>query len=273
MHYFEFKNQKLPLNGQTAVMGILNITPDSFSDGGLHFAPKAAVQAAEQMKSCGAAWLDLGAQSTRPGHTPVTAGEEWERLEPVLKPVLALGLPVSVDTFYPEVAQLALQAGCHIINDVSGTLNPEMGQVVARHGAGWVLMHAGTNTAQPNIATEVHGWFLKALQTVSQFGLRPAQICLDPGIGFGKTRQQDLNLIANTNLVKVPGVAYLMAASRKRVIAFADGQQTAPDRRDAGTTAAHTIAAFLGADFVRAHNCFEACQAVRVLNALKLAKI
>ena len=166
MHYFEFKNQKLPLNGQTAVMGILNITPDSFSDGGLHFAPKAAVQAAEQMKNFGAAWLDLGAQSTRPGHIPVTAGEEWERLEPVLKPVLALGLPVSVDTFYPEVAQLALQAGCHIINDVSGTLNPKMGQVVARHGAGWVLMHAGTNTAQPNIATEVHGWFLKDRKSV-----------------------------------------------------------------------------------------------------------
>lgn len=271
MHYFAFKNQRLPLNGQTAVMGILNITPDSFSDGGLHFSAEAALAAAEQMKSCGAALLDVGAQSTRPGHSPVTEEQEWARLEPVLKPILALGLPVSVDTFYPGVARRALKAGCHIINDVSGTLSPQMGQVVAEYGAGWVIMHAGTKTQNCNIAGEVHGWFLKALQTVLQFGLQPEQICLDPGIGFGKTREQDLNLIANTGAVKVQGVAYLMAASRKRVIAFADGRETAPNRRDPGTTAAHTVAALLGADFVRAHNCFEACQAARVVNALKLA--
>lgn len=269
---FQFCHNRLVFSGQTEIMGILNITPDSFSDGGLHFNVESAVQAATEMKQNGAAILDVGAQSTRPGHTPVSPEEEWERLKPVLKSLPELGLPVSVDTFYPQVAEKALAAGCHIINDVSGTVSPEMGAVVQKYGAGWILMHAKAETEEENIVPKVHRWFLKALQTVESYGIARQQICLDPGIGFGKTRAQDLNLLAHTAALKVPGVAYLMAASRKRVIAWADGRETQPSQRDFGTVAAHTVAAMEGADILRVHDCFAAGQAVRVANALKLEK-
>lgn len=269
---FQFCQGRFVFWGQTEIMGILNITPDSFSDGGLHFSVENAVQAAAEMKQNGAAILDVGAQSTRPGHVPVTPEEEWERLQPVLKPLLAFELPISVDTFYPQVAEKALAAGCHIVNDVSGTVSPEMGRVVQKYGAGWILMHAHAETEEENITPKVHRWFLNALKKAESYGISGKQICLDPGIGFGKTRAQDLNLMAHTAQVKVPGVAYLMAASRKRVIAWADGGKTKPFQRDFGTVAAHTVAAMEGADILRVHNCFAAGQAVRVANALKKEK-
>ena len=270
---FCFRNQSLKTGEKTLVMGILNITPDSFSDGGDFLNPAAAVQAAMDMKECGAAILDLGAQSTRPGYTPITAEEEWARLAPVLQPVLELGLPVSVDTFYPLVAERALEAGCHIINDVSGTVSKQLGTVIAKYQAGWILMHAGTKSPLDDVSAEVHQWFLQALDTAVQYGVNRDNICLDPGIGFGKTHAQNLSLIANTDRVKVAGIPYLMAASRKRVINQADGTDQPPKLRDFGTTAAHTVAAFLGADFVRSHNCFAACQAARVLDALKKYRV
>ena len=244
-------------------MGILNITPDSFYDGGTYLTPELALTRALDMHSQGADIIDIGAQSTRPGAVPLLPAEELRRLIPVLEALAGqLSLPISVDTFYPEVAEQALQRGAVIVNDVSGKVTAEMAEVVKRHNAGWVLMHNGggasaTPVYTPDVVTVVRDSLAQMTEQAMSCGLTKQQLCVDPGIGFGKSHSDNIKLLANTRELKLGGVALLIGVSRKRVT----GEQSPPQDRLAGTIAAQTVAQLGGANILRVHDLREARQA------------
>lgn len=276
MATLQYKYGELALN-TTRIMGILNITPDSFSDGGRYVQLEAAVARALQIEREGAAILDIGAQSTRPGHTPVSADEEWRRLEPVLCALRGkLSISISVDTYYPEVAEAALEAGAAIINDVSGSLSNGMPAVAARRGAALVMMHAGNgadDTGEGDALETVRAYFETALAAAKQAGMPPESVCLDPGIGFGKSRDGDRQLLAQLSSLTagLPDVAILVGASRKRVVGACCGNPPFEERL-AGTLAAHTLAQWNGAHILRVHDVAPAVQAAAVTDALRLYK-
>lgn len=257
---------------RTLVMGILNITPDSFSDGGLYADSDVAVDSALQMQSDGADIIDIGAMSTAPGRVHITPQEEITRLEPVLTRLKGrLNVPVSVDTIYPDTARFALQSGAAIINDVSGVFNPAMAAVVKDYGAGWIVTHGGssnvTQTTERDILGEVSAFFADVLNAAETCGIDRQSLCLDPGIGFGKSRAEDALLLYALSKVRQTGVALLVGASRKRIIGEASGEPD-PARRDYGTVAAHTAAVAGGADILRAHSVPAAVQGARVADAV-----
>ena len=232
MAVFQAGRFALPLH-RTYVMGILNVTPDSFSDGGRYCVPQAAVAHALEMARDGADIIDIGGQSTRPGYTAIPPEEEWARIAQVVPAVVeATGLPVSVDTFYPWVAQKALEAGASILNDVTG-FGEEMLQVAASSQCGCVVMDPGTTGG--DICARVREFFLDRLQV---------------------------------ERTKVEGCAFLMAASRKRVTGAPCGNPPFQERLPA-TLAAHTAAILGGADMVRVHDVKEAVQAAKMADALK----
>ncbi|MGN0478776.1 MAG: dihydropteroate synthase [Hominenteromicrobium sp.] len=257
---------------RTYVMGILNVTPDSFSDGGLYFDPEAAVRRAKEMEREGVDILDIGGQSTRPGSTRISPEEEWSRIEAVVRAAAAeTTLAVSVDTFYPGVAEKALGCGAHIINDVTG-FSTEMWRAVEKSDCGCIVMHPGDpdNLAGSagDILETVRAFFERKAGEAAQHGVARGRLCFDPGIGFGKTTEQNFELLANPDRLRIPGAALLMAASRKRVIGAVCGNPPF-EQRMAGTIAAHTASVLWGADIVRAHDTFEAVQAARMADALK----
>lgn len=261
-----------PLN-KTYVMGILNVTPDSFSDGGQYFDTTAAVQHAKEMEQEGVDIVDIGGQSTRPGSVRITPQEEWNRIEAVISAVLAeTKLTVSVDTFYPEVAEKALQAGVHIINDVTG-FSTEMWKAVENTDCGCIVMHPGNPNdlaeVKRDILCDVAAFFAQKAKEAQLHGIKRERLCFDPGIGFGKTMEENLLLMANPDKIRQPETALLMAASRKRVIGTVSGD-VPPEKRMAGTLAAHTASVLWGADMVRAHDTAEAVQAARMADAMKL---
>lgn len=246
------------------VMGILNLTPDSFSDGGRFASPEQAIAAALAMQADGADILDIGGQSTRPGHTPLSAEEEWARLAPVL-PTLRqrLRLPLSIDTYHPTVAERATALGVAIINDVSGSLQNGMTAVAAASGAGLVM-----TCPEAACVADVAAYFRAALDRAEADGMDRRQVCLDVGIGFGKTRELDRELIMQLPLLRreFAEQCLLVGASRKRVIA-AFGGDAPPDKRLGGTLAAHTLAQLGGADVLRVHDVLETVQAVTLTAA------
>lgn len=265
---FRAMGRELPLN-RTYVMGILNVTPDSFSDGGKYFNPEAALARALEMKAQGADIIDIGGQSTRPGYTAISAEEEWARIREVVSAVVReTGLLVSVDTFYPQVAQKALEAGAQIINDVTG-FSEEMFRAAAGSGCGCVVMHP-CGSQGGDILKEVRAFFADRLQLGDRFGFPPENLCFDPGVGFGKTMEENLRLIARVGETKLPGTAYLMAASRKRVTGAPCGNPPFEERLPA-TIAAHTAAILGGADMVRVHDVKEGVQSAKMADALKNA--
>jgi len=258
------RNFELEYGGKTLIMAIINVTPDSFSDGGDYFSPEKAAAAAMEAQRQGADIIDFGAQSTRPGFTPVTEEEEWQRLAPVLKAVKGrISVPVSIDTFYPYVAERALNAGAAVINDVSGVLSPKMAQIVKKTGAGWVIMHNGAGSID-----EVGAFFKDCICRAEQLGINKAQLCFDMGIGFGKTRAQDMQLIANIAAYKPQGFPLLLGTSRKRVIKEGSGQEN-PKERIYGNIAADTAAVFGGADMIRLHDVEHEKQGIYMADALK----
>lgn len=263
---FQAKARVLPLT-RTYVMGILNVTPDSFSDGGRFLDPEHALARAWEMVQEGVDIIDLGGQSTRPGYTCVSPAEEWARIKDVLPRLKDMAGPlVSVDTFYPQVAQWALEAGADVINDVSG-FGDEMLRAVAGSGCGCVVMHP-RGALEGDILGEVRAFFEERLNAAHRLGISQERVCLDPGIGFGKTLEDNLRLIANVGATRIPGVAYLMAASRKRVTGAPCGNPPFEERLPA-TLAAHTAAILGGADLVRVHDVKEAVQAARMADALQ----
>lgn len=262
---FTARGHSLPLT-RPYIMGILNVTPDSFSDGGRYLDPAAALARAREMEAEGADILDIGGQSTRPGHTPIPQEEEWERLAAVLPAVLAgTSLPVSIDTFYPWVAKKALALGAHIINDVSG-FGEGMLQAVAGSGCGCIAMCPTGGV--PDIFTHVKGFFAGRLRAAQEHGIAKERLCFDPGVGFGKAYEENLALIAQVGKTRIPGVAYLMAASRKRVTGRPCGDPPFSERLPA-TIAAHTVALMGGADILRVHDVAESVQAARMAAALR----
>jgi len=243
-----------------AVMGILNVTPDSFSDGGCHNNVEAAVARYLELAGQGCAVVDIGGQSTRPGHTAITADEEWQRIAPVLSRLDELrkndpGLPlISVDTYYPEVAERALETGADIINDVTGLGDSTMRKLIARYGAGCVLMHCEDITDCANPVAAVREFFARRVEDCINDGIAPECICLDCGIGFGKTREQEVILLRRMGECRAKGLPLLAAASRKRVIAYIMGEDVPPHQRDKATHRAHLDAVRSGADMVRVHD-------------------
>ena len=254
--------------GRVFVMGILNVTPDSFSDGGSYATIREAVTAAARMQAQGADCIDIGGQSTRPGSTPVSREEEWTRIAPVLEAVRSvLQVPISVDTFYPSVAERALAAGADIINDVSGTVDEAMARLLRQTQAGWILMHTCAEGTLYDPVSEVRAWFSLAGRTAMAVGVSASHLCLDPGIGFGKTNEQSLALLTHTDRLRSPSFAYLVGCSRKRCIGEPAGSLL-PRERDSGTVAANTIAVLGGANIIRVHDVAGAVQAARVTEAL-----
>lgn len=265
---FQAGKCRFPLGERTYIMGILNVTPDSFSDGGKYLQPEKAVAHALEMQEQGADILDIGGQSTRPGYRAIPWEEEWARIAPVLAALQGkVQAAVSVDTFYPQVAERALAAGADIINDVTG-FSPEMWKVAVQFpGCGCVVMHGQELLPQEDAAAAVHRFFLQKKEEALAAGISLERLCMDPGVGFGKTYEQNLQLLAQVEREKLPETAFLMAASRKRVIGAPCGNPPFEERL-AGTLAAHTLAVAGGADILRVHDIREAVQAARVADAV-----
>lgn len=254
-------------------MGILNITPDSFSDGGRFLDPAHAAAHAAQMVADGADILDIGGESTRPyGSVRIDAEEEWRRVAPALRAIVGLGVPVSVDTMKARVAEKALAAGAAIINDVWGLQNdPDMAAVAAAHDAGLVVMH-NRAAADPSvdILADVERFLARSLAIAERAGIRRERIVIDPGIGFGKTPEQSLTLIAQLERLKGFGLPILMGLSRKRFIASVSPSE--PDRRLGGSLAGNLAAARAGAAVLRVHDVAETVQALRLAEAIERAR-
>ncbi|MEA2989273.1 MAG: dihydropteroate synthase [Alphaproteobacteria bacterium] len=255
-------------------MGVLNVTPDSFSDGGRFVDPRRAVEQAQRLVAEGADILDIGAESTRPygDAVAVSADEEMRRLAPVLPAAVALGVPVSVDTMKATVAAMALAAGARILNDVWGLQrDPDMARVAAEHAVPIVLMH-NREAANPaiDIMADIAAFFARSLDIAAQAGIARENIVLDPGIGFGKTPEQSIAAIARLGELKSFGLPLLVGASRKR---FIDKVSPAPpDRRLGGSIASHLLAVQNGAAIVRTHDVAETVQALRVAAAIGSAR-
>ena len=255
-------------------MGVLNITPYSFSDGGRYLDAGAALVQAKKMIGDGAAIIDVGAESTRPygGQQPVTAAEELARLEPVLADLVALGTPVSIDTMKAAVARSALQRGIAMLNDVWGLQrDSEMAQVAADHDVPVVLMH-NREAADPavDIMEDIAAFFERSLAIAATAGIRKSNIILDPGIGFGKTATQSMTALAHLAELSVFGCPILVGASRKRFIASVSPSE--PGGRLGGSIAAHLIAAAHGAKIIRTHDVAETVQALKIANAIEASR-
>lgn len=261
------KDKKIEYGKKILIMGIVNVTPDSFSDGGDHFSPDDAVECALQLERDGADIIDIGGQSTRPGHIPVTDKEEWERLEPVLKALKGkITVPLSVDTYYPFVAQKAISEGVDIINDVSGVINEEMAQIVKDSKCGWVIMHNGAGSCK-----EVKAFFEESVKKCRELGIDGSQLCLDMGIGFGKDYDENMSLLANVQDYKINGYPLLLGTSRKRVIGQGSNQEN-PKERTYGNISADTVAILGGVDIIRIHDVKNEKQGILMAENLKRYK-
>lgn len=254
-----------------AVMGVLNITPDSFSDGGAFTAPAQALARARAMIAEGVDIIDIGAESTRPykGARPVTAAEELARLKPVLPEVVALGVPVSIDSMKAEVVSFALAQGAAIANDVWGLQGDAgMAPLIAARGAPVIVMH-NRDSVDPaiDIVADMKAFFLRSLDVAAKAGIARDKIVLDPGIGFGKTVEQSMTALARLRELDMFGLPILVGASRKRFIASVSPSE--PSERLAGSIAAHLIAAQRGARIIRTHDVAETLQALRVVHAIE----
>ncbi len=256
------------------VMGVLNVTPDSFSDGGRFLQPPAAIEHARRMVAEGADIIDIGAESTRPygGMRPVTVEEERARLEPILPAVATIGIPVSIDTMKAAVADWALEAGAVIVNDVWGLQrDPDMARVVAAHGVPVIIMH-NRDAADPaiDIIADVTDFFSRSLEIAWSAGISHDRIVLDPGIGFGKTPEQSLACIARLDAWRGFDLPILVGASRKRFISSVVPSE--PEARLPGSIAAHLVAAEHGAAIIRTHDVAATAQALAVAAAIRRAR-
>ena len=271
------------------VWGVLNVTPDSFSDGGRYVEPHAALAHAQAMLAEGADVIDVGGASSRPqgalygaGAAEVTLAEELARVLPVVRGLAQQRGRVSIDTTRAEVAAGAIAEGARIVNDVSCASSDALLEVVARSGVEYVIMHtrgrgevSEPNTRYADVVGEVVAELLQAVERAQRHGISGAQLCLDPGLGFAKTAQQSIELLAGTAALVATGLRVLSGPSRKGFIAevakLPDGQRPVPEQREAGTAAAVTMAVLLGAHAVSVHDVAAGRQAVLVAQALRSA--
>ncbi len=264
---------RLPLGVKTYVMGIVNVTPDSFSDGGQYLSARDAEAHASGLADARADILDIGGESTRPGHSPVDFQEEIDRVIPVIRRIAPkFDIPVSVDTSKARVAQEAIEAGASIINDVWGLKrDPDIARVAYESRSGLVLMFNATDPSltehSGDIVTDAIAYLSGSVDIALRAGVREDQIILDPGIGFGMDHRESFELIKGIGRLKELGFPVLIGPSRKRFIGAALGDLPV-DKRDTGTAAASCIAAFIGADMVRVHDVKSVVQAVIISDIL-----
>ncbi len=252
---------------RTYVMGVINVTPDSFSGDGLYGDAEAAAEQALRFQNEGADFIDIGAESTRPGHRQITEAEELARLLPPLEAVAArVSLPVSVDTWKSSVARAALGAGAAIINDVWGLADPEMAAVASEHRAGLVLMHNQKGHCYNSLLDEIAAALNGSVKTALAAGVGPGDLIVDPGIGFGKTADQNLEVLRNLRRFKEPGFPVLVGTSRKSTIGRLLNLPTG--QRLEGTAATVALAIAEGADIVRVHDVREMARVCRVSDAI-----
>ena len=254
-----------------AVMGVLNVTPDSFSDGGQFIAPERALAQARRMIAEGADIIDIGAESTRPygGAQPVSAEMELRRLQPVLADISALGVPVSIDSMKSAVVGWALDRGAVIANDVWGLQRDDgIARLIAERNVPVMVMH-NRDSADPaiDIMADIAAFFARSLDIADAAGIAREKIVLDPGIGFGKTPEQSMTALARLGELRSFGLPILVGASRKRFISTVTPSE--PQQRLGGSIAAHLVAAQNGAKIIRAHDVAETVQALRVAAAIE----
>jgi dihydropteroate synthase len=252
------------------VMGVLNVTPDSFSDGGQFIAPDRALAQARRMVIEQADIIDIGAESTRPyGAQPVSRDEELARLKPVLAATVALGIPVSIDSIKATVVDWALESGAAIANDVWGLQgDPDLARVVARHRVPVIVMHNRHEVdAAIDIMQDITAFFDRSLEIAAKAGIPSGHIVLDPGIGFGKTQEQSITVLARLIELQCFGLPLLIGASRKRFISTI--MPSEPEERLGGSLAAHLISVRGGARIIRTHDVADTVQALRVAQAIE----
>lgn len=276
----KLRSGTLVLGERTLVMGVLNVTPDSFSDGGRTLEPERAIEHALEMERAGADLLDIGGESTRPGSARIPAEEEMRRVLPVLEGLRGrIKIPLSIDTRKAAVAEAALAAGAEIINDISGLKNdPRLGEVAARCGVPLVLMHIrgepGTMQRGPfarHVLRDVTSGLQAAVARARKAGVAKSQIVLDPGIGFGKSFQQNYELLAKLRELAKLGYPLLVGPSRKAFLATTlarNGKPAPPDERIWGTAATVTASILGGAHIVRVHDVVEMVRVARVADCL-----
>ncbi len=262
MRTFAYAGGSLLLGETTYLMGVLNVTPDSFFDGGRYFSPDLAAARAAALQNEGAHIVDLGVCSTRPGGEVIGEEEELRRLEEVFDRVrAAVSVPLSVDTFRPAAAAYVLRRGANIVNDVSGVVSPQMAALVKEYHAGWVITHTGPEGAKTadeydypgGVTAHVQAFFDSALEQTLRLGIPPEHICLDPGFGFAKNVAQNLVLLTSMKTLDTGGAALLAALSRKRFVGAISGEND-PENRLPGTLAANVAAVEQGADILRVHD-------------------
>jgi dihydropteroate synthase len=252
-----------------AVMGVLNITPDSFSDGGQFITPERALAQAKRMIAEGADIIDIGAESTRPyGAEPISADEELKRLQPILAEIVSLGIPVSIDSMKSTIIAWALEGGATIANDVWGLQRDgDMARLLAERGCPVIIVHNRERAdADMDIVRDISEFFVRSLDIAARAGISRENIVLDPGIGFGKTPEQSMTVLARLEHFATFGLPLLVGASRKRFISTVTPSE--PHQRLGGSIAAHLIAAKAGARIIRTHDVYETVQALRVATAI-----
>lgn len=266
----------LELGRRTSIMGVLNVTPDSFSDGGLFLDPGRALEHAHRMVEEGADLIDIGGESTRPGSLPVPVGEELRRVLPVIRTLAKeLSVPISVDTYKAEVAEAVLAEGADLINDIGGLeLDPRMASVVARARAGLVVMHMkGTprtmqqNPTYEDLMGEILAFLGRQVKLAEEAGIDPSAILVDPGLGFGKRPEHNLIILKRLNELRILGKPILIGPSRKAFIGHVLGLPIG--ERLEGTLACGAVAVWNGAHVVRVHDVKPMARLVRMLDAIK----
>lgn len=256
------------------IMGIINVTPDSFSDGGLNFDAQTAIKHGRALAQQGADILDIGAESTRPGAAPVTAKTELQRLLPVIDALLDLDVPISVDTFKPEVMNSVLQAGASMINDITGFTNPKSIDVISKYECGLCVMHMQgtpqtmqTNPVYSDLITDIYDFLQKQCGKLEQAGIKQQRIVLDPGFGFGKTQAQNYQLLRSMPNAIPNGYPWLVGISRKSMIGHVTGRDV--KNRLAGSLVAAIAAVQRKAAIVRTHDVQETVDAIKVWQAIE----
>ena len=278
-HYsIRCRKKTFTLGKRTLLMGVLNVTPDSFSDGGLYFDKEKAIAHGLRMAEEGADFIDIGGESTRPGSKPIGLEEELRRVIPVIESLAKeVDIPISIDTFKSTVAEMAMEAGAEMINDISGLhFDPDLGKVAAKEDVPLILMHIrGTpETMQKDIHyeslfSEILQYLKESIQRAESAGLDPQQIIIDPGIGFGKTLEDNLLIIKNLSEFRILGKPMLLGTSRKTFIGKILNAEV--DERLEGTLSSIAICALNGAHIIRCHDVLQAKKAIAVADAIRLA--
>ncbi len=275
----EWPNGRLDFSGGALVMGVLNVTPDSFSDGGQFFDTNKAVEHGLQMAANGAAIIDIGAESTRPGAEPVSADEQIKRVIPVIEALAKkIDVPISIDTYDVKVAEAALQAGAAMVNDITALSDERMGQLTAEQKVPVVLMHMQgtpqTMQIEPkydDVVGEVLDFLLARAKKAQGFGIDKSGIFIDPGIGFGKTLKHNLLLLKSIDRFIATGYRVLVGTSRKSFVGKLTGQEN-PAERLFGTAATVALCVAAGVSIVRVHDVPEMVDVVRVTDAIRHIK-